>query len=447
MVMTNFSATDAAFSGFRFIGKRPGFVLAWAVVYALYQLSLNGLLVGLMGDRLVALQALNEINRSDPAAALAVLPSVGLLLLITLPLVLALGAVTNVAAFRALLGLRGGVLARLGLGADQVRMAGLILLWIALIIGYAFLVIFIFALLTDLGGKLEPAFKPIYFVALAAGFITAFVYPAVRLSLSGPMTVAEGRIRIFESWGLTRGRFWPLLGAYFLCWVMLFVLVIVGLIVVVISTAGVVLATSGSLSGLSGVFVPDYSSLGAYFSPVRLIPVVMDAMISAAALAIAAGPSAEAYRVFSGPKTVEDAAPVEIAPALEPEPEPSPYALEPAPVAETAVTEPWWKTEEAQAPAPEAVEPAATLEPEPAPEPEPEPVSELAVEAEHDAPAAETAAPAEASEELHGELAPPVEEEAEPSAPEDHAEAPAEPSEEAGSTAARPPEDPDKPTH
>ena len=417
--MTNFSATDAAFSGFRFIGRRPGTVLAWAATYALYQLVLGGLLVTLMGDKLIQLQALTETNRTDPEAALAMLPSVALLLLIALPLALAFWSVMNTAAFRALLGQRGGF-ASLRLGRAEARMAGLILIWAALSVGYAFLVIFLFALAAAPGANLIPAVKPIYYVAWAAALVAAFVYPVVRLSLSTAMTVSEGHIRIFESWGLTRGRFWSLLGAYFLCWVMLFVLVIVGMILIAVVAAGTALATGGSLDALTGMFSPDYSSLQAYFSPVRVIAALLEAPISAAALVVAAGPSAEAYRVFSGLKGAEGDA------TAEPAAEPSPYAVEPAPAAGTADTEPWWKTQEVQAAPAPAAEPAS----EPPAAPAAPEAGLHAEEAETHVPESHAQTPAEPAAEVHAE-------------PEGHGAA-----EDHGSDAdGHEPEEPHKPAH
>jgi hypothetical protein len=41
-----------------------------------------------------------------------------------------------------------------------------------------------------------------------------FVY--VRICLYGAATVAEGKVSVFSTWRLTRGHFWPILGAGFL---------------------------------------------------------------------------------------------------------------------------------------------------------------------------------------------------------------------------------------
>lgn len=296
-----FSASDAAFSGFRLIGKKPGAVAAWALVYLIYQAVLGALMVALMGDKLVQLQAMTETNRTDPEAALAMLPSLGLLFVILLPLALVFSSVMNTAVFRAFLrpADRPGF-GYLRLGRDELRMGVLIVLWVALAIGYAFLAVFIYGLGMAAGGALPGAVRPLFYFLWSMALIPALIYPAVRLSLSGPMTVAQNHIRVFESWHLTKGRFWSLFGAYFLCGVMIFVVLIVGMIVVAIASGAVALATGSSLATLSTVFRPDYSSLAAFLSPPRLVAMLLNAPISAMGFAIASGPSVEAYQVLSG---------------------------------------------------------------------------------------------------------------------------------------------------
>jgi hypothetical protein len=48
------------------------------------------------------------------------------------------------------------------------------------------------------------------------GLVTmlAFIYVGVRLCLSFPATVAEKRVLVAQTWPLTRGQFWPILGAW-----------------------------------------------------------------------------------------------------------------------------------------------------------------------------------------------------------------------------------------
>jgi hypothetical protein len=45
-----------------------------------------------------------------------------------------------------------------------------------------------------------------------------------RFSLSYPLTVLRGEFVVFESWSLTGGRFWSLFGAYFVIFVVYFLL-------------------------------------------------------------------------------------------------------------------------------------------------------------------------------------------------------------------------------
>jgi hypothetical protein len=44
-------------------------------------------------------------------------------------------------------------------------------------------------------------------------FLAAALFVAIRLTLVLPATAAEGKVRVFETWGLTKGQFWRILGA------------------------------------------------------------------------------------------------------------------------------------------------------------------------------------------------------------------------------------------
>lgn len=66
-------------------------------------------------------------------------------------------------------------------------------------------------LVEQLGPGLATAF-----MLVLLGFLCVVIWLAVRLTLYAPATVAEGRMRVFESMALTKGRFWKLLGALIL---------------------------------------------------------------------------------------------------------------------------------------------------------------------------------------------------------------------------------------
>ena len=63
----------------------------------------------------------------------------------------------------------------------------------------------------------------------------------VRLSLAAPATCAQGRLIVLQSWSMTKGQFWRLLGSYVLAFAIgavVFVVSLVSMIVVFGISAG-----------------------------------------------------------------------------------------------------------------------------------------------------------------------------------------------------------------
>ena len=319
--MSTFSASDAAFSGFRFIGRHPKTILVWALANLVFQ-SLSGVvLVLLAGNRLADLRSMGQAGNAASAGALVMTPGLSLLFLIALPAALGFSALMFAAAYRAVLKPADAAPGYLKVSRDEFRMAVLIVAWLALTIGYLFLVMFIagfaagfvLGVISATGASAPGAVEAILVVLLLIGALAAVAYPLVRLSLSMPMTLAQGHIRLFESWRPTHGRFWPLAGAILLCLALIAVVLIVAAIVTTAIAAAVTLFAGGSLADISGIFRPDGTSLATYFTPTRMIVSVLNAPVSASVWAILVGPFAEAYLAFAGPN-----APV--APVPHPEP-------------------------------------------------------------------------------------------------------------------------------
>ncbi len=104
---------------------------------------------------------------------------------------------------------RGG---RVRLGGDELRLFLLSLV--------AFLSLAVILLAVGVGGGVTSAADlnglsedVVMFTTLALGVILA-VALASRLSLAGPLTVQDGRLRFMASWRLTRGRQWKILGVF-----------------------------------------------------------------------------------------------------------------------------------------------------------------------------------------------------------------------------------------
>ena len=65
--MSGFSATDAAFTGIRFVRERPVAVAIWAGAQIIISIVFGGITVALMGSYMVQMQALRSQHPPDPA--------------------------------------------------------------------------------------------------------------------------------------------------------------------------------------------------------------------------------------------------------------------------------------------------------------------------------------------------------------------------------------------
>jgi ABC-type cobalt transport system substrate-binding protein len=120
-------------------------------------------------------------------------------------------------------------------------------------------------------------------------------------SLFTPLVFDTGRFALGEAWGLTKGRVWPLFGAYVLTFV--FVIVIYLLFLVIMSAVAAVVG--GGLGGVAQIFNPDLSSLAAYFTPVLLVSTLVGSLLSALLTALGAGVVASAYGQIAARKDVD----------------------------------------------------------------------------------------------------------------------------------------------
>jgi len=205
------------------------FPWVFGLAYALVFMALIGV-TGLLGagDFIAWIEALEAAGgNADPDAALAaffsglfkLLPWAGLLGLASW----AVWAMFETASQRRYL---FGQTFSLGFGADELRMMAVGFLWsilgavllavpMILIMGTA-----VAAMLAGATGITEgEVAQPILGPMLAAfGMILlifpAYVFFAARLAPCFALTVRERKIRFFDAWSVSRGRFWPILGAY-----------------------------------------------------------------------------------------------------------------------------------------------------------------------------------------------------------------------------------------
>jgi hypothetical protein len=295
-----FSPTEAAYAGFQLIRSQPRAVGVWVLFQIGFIICWFAVNVLILAPSARTLRSLPDLMQADPAGTLAQLPSLlpvlTPLMLVDVPLFLFFSGVQNAAIFRAYLNPEDSRLGYLRLGRTELNVALAPVIYGLGWLVYMFVVLFVVEIARGLGAPLEGLAGVLFRLAVYVLMAAALVYPGVRLSLALPLTFAAGRIRILESWRLTQGRFWPLLGAYVLTFAYVFLAGLVALI-------GFAVLSWLISRGLGGSGVDAWRSGEAPIAAqalTALISLPFDALLLAATFAIWRGPSAEAYLAFKG---------------------------------------------------------------------------------------------------------------------------------------------------
>ncbi len=290
-----FSATSAATEGFGIVRREPWTVAAWAVVALVFSLASTVVMIPLMGPMLAGMTSGKPVPQAQALASLGdALRVEG----VFVPVALISIAVFSCAVYRAVLRPDDRRFARLRIGGDELRMVLLmVVVGLIALVGIVAVVV-VLGVVVGVVMATTPASNG---VATAVAVVVAYgamlwggVWLGVRLSLAGPMTFAQRRLRITSAWKLTRGRFWPLLGSYLLALAFLLILYMVAF-----SFYGVIgfAAGGGSIANVAtSLLRPDYSSLRAFFTPTRLIYQVIGALVGSVICAVYFAPAAAAYR-------------------------------------------------------------------------------------------------------------------------------------------------------
>lgn len=291
--MTAFSATDAAFEGFRITREKPRVLLIWAGFYLIISLLMPVLLVTMGGQNLMALEAQANNPNADPQAALDNLAALGPLYAILIPMGLAVQAVLAAAVYRAILRPEDTGFGYLRLGQDELRLTVLTLIYFLLSLAAVTIVV----LLGGIGAGMAYGLlgSPLFGVGLGLFFLGLLLYVAVRLSLAPVITFAERRISVFDSWALTKGQFWKLLGAYVLA---IASVVVVLLLAMVIFMAIAAILAGGDIASVGKIFSPDLSSVAAYYTPPMVAYTIFGGFLNALYFAVLVSPAAVAYRAL-----------------------------------------------------------------------------------------------------------------------------------------------------
>ncbi|MFA4892641.1 hypothetical protein [Brevundimonas sp.] len=299
-----FSATDAAFEGFRLVRRNPLALVAWTLLYAVLTLAALFSLSGMV-DQLEAWSVQAEAMESvaDPTfdQIWAVMSDFGAILAGVawlLPVSLVVGAMLGAAVARGVLTPSSDRFGYLRLGMDEVRVLvvtfvlGVVM---SLVVVAAFVAVGVLIAAARTAGGDGPAA-----IAALVGFLAAtclFIWLSVRLSLAVPITVAERRFAFFDSFKLTKGRFWPLLGMAVLA------LVMVMLVQLLSSIVSLPLGIVSGLESWSFNSDQDPEAVRAALdvsNPWVIAHAVVEAIVSALTVGILYAPFAAAWRDIAG---------------------------------------------------------------------------------------------------------------------------------------------------
>jgi len=283
--MSDIAVTDTAFTGFRVVRENPAALIFWALASLIFSLAISGAFLA-TGGKIIDPQTL----QSDPSQALAVVAALAPAILSTAAVALVVNCIAYAAMNRAILRPQDRTFGFLRLGMDELRLLGaMVLLAIVFISAYFGLVVVVAlcAGLAALGGKVVGILVGAVTVATALCIIAIL---AVRLSLVMASTFDTGKINLGGSWALTRGRFWPILGTYFLA---------TALTAVVVLLAWLVEMGVGALvlgSRLQDFLTNQPQTIAELFTPVSLLRIALGAVTSALIWPLTLTPSPAIYK-------------------------------------------------------------------------------------------------------------------------------------------------------
>ena len=299
-----FSGSDAAFEGFRLVRRNPMALVAWALLYAVVSLASLFAMSTAIGPMTAWAERMDALESQSPSPTpeqvLEAFQGIGQVMLSLawlIPVSLIVTAMLMAAVARAVLNPRAAGFGYLRLGMDELRVfvvtlvLGILMVcaWIA--VGAAI------GVLAGIAGATGAEWMWLFVVLAGLAGVAGIIWLAVRLSLAVPITVAENRFAFFDSFSVTRGRFWSLLGMAVIAFVM--VLVISMLSWVITLPLGMMAGGDAWSFGSGG----DAEAVAAALdvtNPWIIASALAEAVVYALTVGVMYAPFAAAYRDLKG---------------------------------------------------------------------------------------------------------------------------------------------------
>lgn len=288
-----FSATNCAFEGFRMTRRAPQALLAWALAYAVFFI----LFFLVAGPHLVTMMSLMKELEGNANPSIEemqpLMQAYGAMFAWGVPLAILLGAVLNTAIARSVIRPEDKRFGYLRVGKDELRVLAVNVI-VAVITGLTAMAAFVVVSVAAGVAMTVPALWLVV-VLLSLAAVALIVWLSVRLSLAVPITFAEGRIAVKESFAMTRGVFWPILGMAIVAWIMALLVALLGSAVA--APLSLLVGGLDRLAGLEGAGVAEMLRVAGAALAVSL---VVNAILSAAQIAIMYAPFSAAYLHLKG---------------------------------------------------------------------------------------------------------------------------------------------------
>ncbi len=298
-----FSATDAAFEGFRLVRRNPVALVGWTLLYLVYTLATLFAAGGMMRSMSIWMEQFEALEAgpppTSPEAFIPILESYGAAMshmAWAIPLSLVIGAVLMAAIARAVLTPGTGGFGYMRLGMDEVRV---LVVTIVIAILYSFAAAFALVGAGVIGGiaiSLMEGWGALVMVLAMLSAIAFIIWLGVRWSLAVPITVDQKKFAFFDSFAVTKGRFWPLFGMAVIAFIM---------VIIVSLLAGIVTMPISMMGGLSmfGNMSDDPTEMFRNFDPTNpwiIASSVVNAIVYALTVAVMYAPFSAAYRDIVG---------------------------------------------------------------------------------------------------------------------------------------------------
>ncbi|HEY8574584.1 hypothetical protein [Phenylobacterium sp.] len=291
-----FSSTDAGLEGFRLTRENPRAYLRWAFFSFVVSVLGAFVTVNMPPEIRNALQVLGAEETPDAT-------TLGRALLAASPLLvigLLIQCMMTAAVYRIIFRHDDTRFGYLRMGADELRLVALTLIYFVMAVVFLALVILVAGLIAAAASVAGGGVAVFVAAAAELAVFALAIYVAVRLSLAPVITFAERRLAVFDSWAVTRGHFWRLFGAYVLALACIVAVALLALVIFSMLAGVAILLTGGELADLGAVFSPDETTLTSYLNPFMIAYMVVGSFLTALYYAVVAAPGAVAYRELHG---------------------------------------------------------------------------------------------------------------------------------------------------